>query len=138
MKVALALLIGFALGGVALAGCGDDTEETPPQNEPDGGKKPSPGNNEDGGVPDGGNDGPGKASSGAGGRSGGKAGSGAGGRSSGGEAGETAANAGASGEGPITCDAEDCPGAQCEPFDNAERIAHPDYAEGEDLPTNFP
>lgn len=133
IKTALILSVGLALSGAVFAGCGDDDgEETPPQQTKDGGSKPGT-NDKDGGVSDGGNDGP-KAGTGAGGRSG--SGTGNGGRGS--NQGGTGANTGAGGEGPSTCDEDDCPGAQCEPFDNAERIGHPDYVEGEALPTDFP
>ena len=31
-----------------------------------------------------------------------------------------------------------CNDSQCEPFDNQERITHPDYVEGEPLPDDYP
>ncbi len=134
----LALLAGLALGPLQLAACGDDGETAPPDNSNDGGDRDggpragrsgsggSGGGTSDGGVPDSGPQAGSRADAGA--PDGGIPDSG------------SDASTPACPEDPQTNQEflNRCTDSQCEPFDNQERIEHPDYVEGEPLPVDYP
>ena len=132
---AMALLSGIALGSLQLAACGDDGETTPPHNTPDSSSPRSGsggrGGRNGGGTPDSGPQAGSRADSGAPG----------GGTSDSGAAGSgTDASTPTCPEDPETNEEflDRCNDSQCEPFDNQERITHPDYVEGEPLPDDYP